>query len=159
MPESWRSRLLRWRFNWFPAYRGTGARVTYIADDGYEVRVRLPLSWRTRNYVGTIFGGSLYGAIDPFYMVMLIRLLGPEYIVWDQAATIRFLRPGRSTLHATFRLDPETVATIAAEARAGGPITREFDVELLDAEGQVCCACTKTVYVRWKGLEAGARTP
>jgi len=90
-------------------------------------------------------------------MVMLIRLLGPEFVVWDQAATIRFLRPGRSTLYATFHLDPETVASIAAEARAGGPITREFDVELVDEDGQVCCSCTKTVYVRWKGPEAGAR--
>ncbi len=153
MPESWSTRLLRWRFNLFPAYRGTGARVTYIADDGYEVRIRLPLSWRTRNYVGTIFGGSLYGAIDPMHMVMLIRLLGPGYVVWDQAATIRFLRPGRSTLHATFQLDRETVATIASEARAAGPITREFDIDLVDERGEVCCSCTKTVYVRWKGGE------
>jgi hypothetical protein len=30
-----------------------------------EVRVRVPLGWRTRNYVGTIFGGSMYGAVDP----------------------------------------------------------------------------------------------
>lgn len=43
-----------------------------------EVRIRLPLSRRTRNYVGTIFGGSLYGALDPIYMIMLIKALGPE---------------------------------------------------------------------------------
>src|SRR2546422_8429965 len=58
-------------------------------------RSRLPLSWRTRNYVGTIFGGSMYGAVDPVYMVMLIKLLGPGYTVWDKAAAIRFRRPGR----------------------------------------------------------------
>jgi len=155
MPESWRSRLLRWRFNWIPAYRGSGARITYIADDGLEVRVRLPLSWRTRNYVGTIFGGSLYGAIDPIYMVMLIRLLGPEFVVWDEAASIRFLRPGRSTLYATFRLDRETVAAMAADARAASPIRRDFKVELVDGAGQVCFDCIKTVYVRYRGERVG----
>ena len=36
MPESLRSRLLRWTFNLFPAYRGTGARVRYIASDPLE---------------------------------------------------------------------------------------------------------------------------
>jgi hypothetical protein len=36
-------------------------------------------------------------------MIMLIKALGPDYIVWDKAATIRFLRPGRETLHATSR--------------------------------------------------------
>ena len=54
MSESWQTRLRRWGFNFFPAYRGTGARITYIAADWREVRIRLPLSWRTRNYVGTI---------------------------------------------------------------------------------------------------------
>ena len=98
MSESFASRRLRWLFNLLPAYRGTGGRVTYIASDFREVRVKLPLSWRTRNYVGTIYGGSLYGAVDGVYMVMLIRILGPEYIVWDKAATIRFRKPGRSTL-------------------------------------------------------------
>ena len=78
MPESWPTRLARWRFNWFPAYRATGARITYIAADWREVRIRLPLSRRTRNYVGTIFGGSLYGALDPIYMIMLIKALGSE---------------------------------------------------------------------------------
>lgn len=150
MPESWSSRFDRWRLNWFPAYRGTGARITYIADDWLEVGVRVPLNWRTRNYVGTIFGGTLYGAVDPIYMVMLIRALGPEFVVWDQAATIRFLRPGRSTLRATFRLDAATVAGIASDARAQGRITRDFQIELRDSDGTVCFQCTKTIHIRWK---------
>ena len=107
MPESWASRFDRWRLEQLvPGVpRHGGPHHLRIADDWLEVRVRLPLTWRTRNYVGTIFGGSLYGAVDPIYMVMLIRALGPEFVVWDQAATIRFLHPGRSTLHATFALD------------------------------------------------------
>ena len=84
--------LYRWRFNWFPAYRGTGGRVTYIAADWREIRVRLPLSRRTRNYVGTIFGGSLYGALDPLYMIMLMQLLGPETV----AQRLLFLEAGNS---------------------------------------------------------------
>ncbi len=90
MAESLKTRLARWRFNFFPAYRGTGGRITYIAHDWREVRIKLPLSWRTRNYVGTTFGGSLYGAVDPIYMIMLIKVLGPDYVVWDKSATIQF---------------------------------------------------------------------
>ena len=100
----------RWRhhaFNVFPAFRGTGGRVRFVAPDFREIRVELPLSRRTRNYVGTIFGGSLYAAADPFYMIMLIQTLGPDYVVWDKAASIRFQKPGRSTLFAGFLL-PES---------------------------------------------------
>jgi hypothetical protein len=50
---------MRWGFNLFPAFRGTGGRVTDIAGDLHEARVELPLDWRMRNCVGTIFSGSL----------------------------------------------------------------------------------------------------
>ena len=97
MPESRQTRWLRWKLNFFPAYRGVGARVDYIAGDFREVRIHLPLNWRTRNYVGTIFGGSLYASCDPIYMIMLIQILGRDYVVWDKAASIRFRKPGRAT--------------------------------------------------------------
>jgi len=147
MPESFASRLLRWKFNLFPAYRGTGARVTYVASDFREVRVRLPLSWRTKNAVGTIFGGSLYGAVDPVYMIMLMRLLGPDYVVWDKAADIRFLKPGRGTLQATFTISEEELARIRQEA-ARGPIDRLYQVDLVDQNGVVHASITKTIYIR-----------
>lgn len=148
MPESARTRLLRWGFNLFPAYRGTGARVTYVAHDFREVRVRLPLSWRTRNYVGTLFGGSMYGAVDPIYMVMLIRTLGPEYVVWDRAAAIRFRRPGRSTLFGRFVPDEAELEAIRAATADGAPTDRSYRVELVDAAGVVHAEVEKTIYVR-----------
>lgn len=150
MPESFRTRLLRLGFNLFPAYRGTGARIAYIADDLREIRVRVPLNRRTRNYVGTIFGGSMFGAVDPIYMVMLIRVLGPEYVVWDRAATIRFRRPGRSTLHARFVLTDDDLASIRA-ALADSPKTdRVFRVDLVDDQGVVHAEVEKTIHIRRK---------
>ena len=148
MPESRSSRWMRWRFNLFPAYRGSGARVTYIASDWREVRVRLPLSWRSRNYVGTIFGGSLYSAVDPMYMIMLIRLLGRGYIVWDKAASIRFRKPGRSTLYATFRIDDAELDAIRAATANGEPVDRVYHVDLVDDAGVVHASVEKVIYVR-----------
>jgi acyl-coenzyme A thioesterase PaaI-like protein len=148
MPETWRTRAYRWFFNVFPAYRGTGARVTYIAGDWSEVRVRVPLSWRTRNYVGTIYGGSMYGAIDPIYMIMLIQTLGPDYTVWDKAATIRFRRPGREPLFATFRLSPNDIATMRAAVSDTGKTEKDFTVDLVNASGDVHASFTKLVSIR-----------
>ena len=145
------ARLLRWVFNVFPAYRGTGARVTYIADDFSEVRVKLPLSWRTRNYVGTIFGGSMYGAVDPMYMIMLIQLLGRDYVVWDKAATIRFKKPGRCTLYAHFEISEEEIVTIRRLLETESSIDRVYNVDLTDAAGVVHASVEKTVYIRREG--------
>jgi acyl-coenzyme A thioesterase PaaI-like protein len=124
--------------------------VVYLAADWSEVRVRLPLNWSTRNYVGTIFGGSLYGAVDPFYMLMLIRRLGPEYVVWDKSASIRFRRPGRETLHATFRMPEEEVEAIRAAVAASGKVEREYTVELVSVSGEVHAVCQKVVSIRQK---------
>jgi len=148
MPESLRTRLTRHLFNLVPAYRGTGGRVTYIASDWREVRVRIPLSLRTRNYVGTIYGGSMYGAVDPFYMIMLIHLLGPGYLVWDKAASIRFRKPGRSTLHARFVLDEAELSAIREALVTARSVDRVYTVELADAAGLVHATVEKTLYVR-----------
>jgi acyl-coenzyme A thioesterase PaaI-like protein len=150
MPESLRSRLQRAAFNLFPAYRGTGARITYIAGDWREVRIRLPLSLRTRNYVGTIFGGSMYGAVDPIYMVMLIRNLGPGYVVWDKQASIRFRRPGRTTLHARFVIDQAELDAIRESLRTERAVDRVYRIELTDADGAVHAEVEKVIHVRRK---------
>jgi len=145
--ESLRTCLFRWAFNVWPCFRGTGGRVTFIASDWSEVRVRLPLSWRTRNYVGTIFGGSLYAAVDPFYMLMLIHRLGPEYVVWDKAASIRFRKPGRGTLSATFRIDEAEVDEIRRLLRDQPKVDRTYPVELRDAEGMINAEVQKVIHI------------
>jgi len=148
MPESFESRRMRWGFNLFPAFRGTGARVTYIASDFREARVRLPLNWRTRNYVGTIFGGSLYGAVDPMYMILLIKILGPGYTVWDKAATIRFVKPGRDTLYARFVIEEAEIDAIKNALETIASIDRLYKVDLTDANGIVHATTEKTIYIR-----------
>jgi acyl-coenzyme A thioesterase PaaI-like protein len=148
MPESLRTRLERHGFNLFPAYRGTGARVRYVAADWREVHVELPLSWRTRNYVGTIFGGSMYGAVDPIFMIMLMKNLGPGYLVWDKAAAIRFRKPGRGTLRARFLLDPAELDAIRGALATERSLDRTYRVDLLAPDGTVHAEVEKTIYVR-----------
>lgn len=148
MPESVRTQLMRWRLNLYPAYRGTGARITYIAGDWREVCIELPLSWRTRNYVGTIFGGSIFGAVDPFPMLMLIKVLGPDYMVWDKAATVRFQRPGRTTLYATIQLDEEETENIKAELARHPSTDRGYQLDLQDEDGTICASVQKTIYIQ-----------
>jgi acyl-coenzyme A thioesterase PaaI-like protein len=140
--------LMRWGFNFFPAFRGTGGRITYISGDWSEVRVKVPLSWRTRNYVGTIYGGSMYAAVDPIYMVMLIKILGPDYVVWDKAATIRFIKPGTGTLFAKFVITGEERTAIKAALASLPSVERVYRVELVDREGVVHASVEKTLHIR-----------
>src|SRR6266849_2968684 len=146
--EAIANKLRCWSFNRFACYRGTGARLRYVAPDWSEIRIELPLSWRTRNYVGTIFGGSLYGAVDPIYMIMLIRRLGPDYIVWDKAATIRFKKPGKETLHARLLVPDEELSAIRTALESMRSVDRTYTVDLVDSAGVVCATVEKVLYIR-----------
>lgn len=154
MAESFKSRFARWAFNLFPAYWSSGGTITCIADDWREVKVKIPLKLRTRNYVGSIFGGSMYSAIDPIYMIMLIRILGSEYIVWDKSASIRFKKPGRSTLYAHFKLDEHELNTIRQLTAENPSIDRTYLVELVDQAGVVHATIDKVIYIKRKMPES-----
>lgn len=153
MSESLASKIDRYKFNFFPAYRGTGARVVYIADDYREIRVKIPLSWRTRNYVGTIYGGSIYAGIDPIYMLMLMKNLGRDFVVWDKAAKIRFKRPGRETLFADFLLTEVELSEIKMRLETEKSIDRIYTVKLADGNGKVHAEIEKTLYVARKAKD------
>ena len=150
MAESFRSRLVRWGFNWFPAFRRTGGRLIYVADDWREVRVKLPLNWRTRNYVGTMFGGSLYAATDGQYMVMLLKLLGSDYIVWDKGASIRYKKPCRTTVYATFAIDERETDAIRKLLVIEPKIDRQYQVDWTDREGSIYATVETTIHIRRK---------
>lgn len=103
-----------------------------------------------RNLVGVHFGGSLYAMCDPWLMLILMRLLGREYIVWDKAANIQFKKPGRGRVKARFHIPPERVEEIRRDADSQIKIEPVFAVDVLDDEGDVVARVEKLLYVRRK---------
>ena len=150
MPENFASKLDRWKFNLFPAYRGSGARVIYISDDYHEMKVKIPLNWRTRNYVGTIYGGSMYSGIDPIYMLMLIKILGRDYIVWDRSAKITFKRPGTETLYADFLVTSDDIDEIKTALGKQKSFNKVYNLKLKNAEGKIHADVEKIIYMARK---------
>ena len=92
----------------------------------------------------------MYSSVDPMHMVMLIKILGPDYEIWDKSATIHFRRPGRSTLRAIFRVEQADLDTIRVAVAQYGRAEYRFTVELKDAFGEVCASCEKTLSIRKK---------
>jgi acyl-coenzyme A thioesterase PaaI-like protein len=143
-------KMLQFRINLYPPFLAAGIRVKHIAPDYREVVVTMKLRWYNRNYVGTHFGGSLAAMTDPFYMLMLIHILGREYIVWDKTSTIDFIAPGRGTVTARFTLNDEQIADIKNETANGEPCYPEFSVDIVNEAGEVIAAVKKKLYVRRK---------
>jgi hypothetical protein len=136
--------------NFWPPYLGAGIRVRSIAKDFKSIQVEMKLRFWNRNYVGTHFGGSLYSMTDPFFMFMLIENLGPEYVVWDKAATVRFKRPGRGRVRASFLVTQEQIDSIRDQANREKKVEPVFHAQVIDDEGTVVAEVEKLLYVRRK---------
>jgi acyl-coenzyme A thioesterase PaaI-like protein len=147
VPPAWRARMMRMGFNLHPAFRGTGGRVEHVAPDLSHIRVRLPLSWRTRNVVGSIYGGSLFAVTDGLHPLMIMAALGKDVVVWDKAASIRYKKPGLTTLFADFALPPDEVLAIRNALRDSPELDRTYEVELKDEDGVVHTVVERTVYI------------
>jgi len=144
------SLITRFALNFWPCIRGTGGRITYLAPDFTLLKVKLPLNWRTRNVVGTIFGGSMYASTDPFFMLMFMKILGKNYVVWDKGCTIRFKRPAKRTIFAEFRVTPEMLSEVKEKIAALGETTFTWTIQYKDKDGIVYCEFDKVIYFATK---------
>ena len=150
------SNLLRWIFNLWPPFAAAGIHVTRISEDWRQARVELRMRPWNRNYVGTHYGGNLFSMTDPFWMIMTLQSLGRDYIVWDQAGGIDFLKPGRGTVSAEFQLDEAVLETMRAATADGARYLHWFETDIVDARGDVVARVRKQVYVRRKRDRAAA---
>jgi hypothetical protein len=141
---------IRRLLNLWPPFRGAGIRVREISADFRTATVELRANLFNRNYVGSHFGGSLYAMTDPFFMIMMMKNLGREYIVWDKAGAVRYLKPARGTVTARFTLDEAAVAEARAKTEAGAKHEPSFRVDIVDADGIVVADVEKTLYIRRK---------
>lgn len=143
--------FFKFGFNYSPMYRRTTGRIVSVSDDLRDVRVKLPFSYRNKNMAGTIFGGSLFSAVDPISMVQLNFILGNEYIIWDKSAEINFKIPAKEDVYIKFLIDDKMLENI----RNGVISHQKYDLTLHllvtnEAETKVFCVVNKVVYIAEK---------
>jgi acyl-coenzyme A thioesterase PaaI-like protein len=145
-----RERLLMRLVNIYPPYLGAGIRVLHGQGDAHTIRVTMKLRFYNKNLFGTHFGGSLYSMCDPWFVFILVKNLGTEYVVWDKAASIEFLRPGKGRVTATFHVPPEQVDEIRAAVERDGKVEPVLRAEIVGEDGEVAARVEKRLWVKRK---------
>lgn len=146
LPKSWQAK----RINFYAPYLGAGIRIRNVDEAYRRFEVEMPLTPWNKNIKGVHFGGSLYSMCDPFYMWILMENLGAEYIVWDKAATIKFLKPGNGTVHAIFEVEDKRIQSIREDLKVKIKDDYIFETYIYNDENIKIAKVTKTVYVRKK---------
>ncbi len=133
---------------WWAPFLGTGISIRDIAPDYSRVSLQMKSRWYNRNAFGTHFGGSLYAMCDPFFCLQLVAILGKDYYVWDKAASIDFVKPGKGTVTAVFEWSPAQIAEIIAQAASGEKVFPVRHVHVLNEAGEIVARVDKTLYVK-----------
>ena len=148
-----KSKVLKYGMNLSPMYRRTTAKVIYISEDFKEIKIKLPFSYKNANYVNTIFGGSMFSAVDPFPMTQLMNLIGDEYVVWDKAAEIFFRRPAKEDLFADFIYTDEEIDEIKKKAQEQDEFEIIKSTKLTNKDKSIVyCEVRKRVYIADKAF-------
>lgn len=136
--------------NVWPPFLFAGIRILEISPDYRSARVKLKKKTITSNYVGTLFGGSLFSMTDPFFMIMTLKNLGDKYIVWDKRGEIEFVSPGKATVYGNFQISDDDLADIKVNVEKNVKYLKWFEVELKTAEGVLVAIVKKQIYFRAK---------
>lgn len=145
-----KSTLFKVMFNISPMYRRSCGKIISVSEDIHVVKIKIPLSYRNRNYVGSMFGGSLFAATDPIYMIQLMQILGKDYVVWDKATEIKFKRPAYKKAFATFEFLPEEVIDIKNKVMTVNEVNYIKKLQITDEMGTVFAELDKTIYISSK---------
>ncbi|EKD71297.1 MAG: hypothetical protein ACD_46C00220G0001 [uncultured bacterium] len=142
--------VIRHVFNFWPPFRGAGIKVNLISPDFRSCEISLKMRLFNRNYAGVHFGGSLFAMTDPFFMIMLIKNLGDQYIVWDKAGRIDFKKPGKGLIRARCKFSQEEINQIREETNRTGKYIFDRSVDLFNEQNEVVATIIKTLYVKRK---------
>ncbi len=145
-----KSQIFKYGFNWSPMYRRSTAKLTYVSDDLLTVTIKIPISYKNKNYVGSIFGGSLFSATDPIYMIQLLNILGDDFVVWDKSAKIKYKRPAKSDVYASFKFSKDEIEVIKQKVIVQGEFDCEKQLLITTKDGTIISEVEKAMYVATK---------
>ena len=146
-------KLLKFGLNYSPMYRRSTGRILYMSKDMRTSKIKIVISWKNRNYMNSVYGGSMFSAIDPVPMMQLLEILGKQYVVWDKAATIHFKRPAREDLYCDIVFTEEEITAIREQVIHEKELSYVKEVSLKSKDGSMTFSVIeKVLYVAEKAF-------
>ncbi|MEJ2881125.1 DUF4442 domain-containing protein [Pedobacter sp. GR22-6] len=144
-------KTLKWAMCLYPPllFQRIWVRKFHPGFKGADVKIAKSLF--NKNYNGSIFGGTIYAATDPFYAILFDQLLqrqGFKVRVWLKSASIQYLKPGRSALYFTVVITDVMLNEAIEALNTGGKFVKAYPMEIKNKAGEVCATVMNEVYVR-----------
>lgn len=130
---------------WYPPFLWLGLRIRNLTDQPLSCELTLPLKIWNRNFHGSLFGGAICAASDPFPALLLMRSLKGQADPWTKSNEVVFLRPAVSTLKSHPTVTPEELRVITDTLERRGKVQHEFTYSWFDHSHQEIARVRNTV--------------
>ncbi len=114
--------------------------------------VKINRSLMNINSNKTIFGGTIFSAIDPFYPILLDQYFKHQGIsrtvAWLKTAHIDYIKPGKYDLEVSIRLNNQILEETLKTIKKEGKVVRTFQTQVFDKHGTLCAVAHNEVYIR-----------
>lgn len=152
------STIFKYGFNISPMYKRSTGKLIEVSDDLLHVKVKISISYKNKNYVGSIFGGSLFSATDPVLMIQLMQILGSDFVVWDKNASIQFKRPAKENAFANFDLTQDEIENIKKRVLEEKELDLVKEISITNKDkSTVFATVSKTIYIADKSYYKSKR--
>lgn len=146
-------RTLKWALNFYPPLFFQRIWIRRFHKGFRGVDVKIANSFLNRNYNGSIFGGTIYAATDPFFALLFDQLMqrkGYKLRVWLKSGSIQYLKPGHTALYFTLTITDEMIAEAEKALTEYGKFVKAYPIALYNKKGELCATASNEVYLRNK---------
>jgi len=143
---------LKWLMRLYPPLLFQRIWVVRFNKGFKGVSVKIKKSLFNKNYNGSIFGGTIFAAADPFYPVLLhevLKSIGMQKIkVWSKSSQINFLKPALTDLNFEINITDNDIDHALEILTVTGKYERSFPVNIYNKDGEICVSLINEVYIR-----------
>ncbi len=137
--------------NLYPPFLFGRVRIKHVSTDFQTIKVKIKKSLLNKNLSGTLFGGTMFSAADPFYALMYWQNFAHQYNmkvrVWLKSAEIKYKKPADEDMFLTFNITQNDVEEAKLALADIGKHNKEHHVELKNKEGEICATVRLVTYV------------
>jgi hypothetical protein len=145
------ARVLTWAMRLYPPF--LFQRIwTKNFDRNYRgVSVKINHSLLNRNYNRSIFGGTLYSATDPFYVILFHQVLkrkGYNIKLWSRNATIDYIKPADCNLYFQIIIQEKDIDEAVQNLDEEGKFIKPFPVKITNRDGVLYAMVHTEIYIK-----------
>lgn len=144
--------MLKWVMRFYPPFLFQRIWVKDVADDFKSIEVTIRKSFLNINANKTIFGGTIFSALDPIHSILLDCIFKSrgikKTVAWLKSAQIQYLKPGTTDLTFRVTLKENQILEALEDIRNNGKVVKTFTTEIFDKTGLKCVECQNEIYIR-----------